>query len=87
MHSTKVALVRGQGLLIQTSSELIASQGGPRSTSQALQYIPGAFLDGVTVEGKPVYQIKSSNAFDHPPGSWFMDGRRILTKGERPEGL
>lgn len=85
MHSTKVALIRGQGLLIQTSTELADIGSYAHRTSQALQFIPGVFLEGRTVEGKPVYEIVASHCGDRTAGTFYMDGVRVGVKPERAE--
>lgn len=79
MHSTKVALVRGQGLLVQTSSEI--GPVGNKTSSQALSFVPNVYLEGRTCDGKAVYEFRSSTDGSHPPGSYFMDGKRRLPPG------
>lgn len=81
MHSTKVALLRGQGLLVQTSTELYDGESHVRTTSQALEFIPHVYLEGRTVGDRPSYEIIAANAGDRPSGSFYMDGARVLVKG------
>jgi hypothetical protein len=83
MHSTKVALVRGYGLLVQTSTELRDPQGIQPTSSQALSLVPGAYLEGYTGKDGPVYEIRSCTDGDHSPGSFFLDGVRQLTPSDR----
>jgi hypothetical protein len=79
MHSTKVALVRGQGLLIQTSTEL--GDITEKSSSQALTFVPNVYLEGRTVDFEPIFEIRSSTDGSYPPGSFFMNGIRQLPPG------
>lgn len=82
MHSTKAALVRGQGIILQTSTEFSNIASHTRTTSQALQFIPGVYLEGRTVEGKPVYEIVASHVGDRTAGTLYMDGVRVGGKTE-----
>lgn len=75
MHSTKVACVRGLGLLVQTSTELRHSQGNP-ATSQGLAFIPGAYLDGRTIEGVVQYEMRQMNDGDRSPGYCYIDDKK-----------
>lgn len=84
MHSTKAALIRGQGLLVQTSTEFSNITSHTRTTSQALTFIPGAYIEGRTVNGKPSYEIVSSSCGDRTPGTLYMDGARVSSKQEAP---
>lgn len=81
MHSTKVCLVRGAGLLVQTSTEM-GSQG-EKASSQAVAFVPGVFLQGRTYQGAILYEIEASRTGDHAPGTFHLNGVRQLGKYEK----
>jgi hypothetical protein len=83
MHSTKVGLVRGYGLLIQTSTELRDPQGIQPTSSQALAVVPGAYLEGWSEKEGIVYEIRSCTDGDRSPGSYFLDGVRQLPLADK----
>lgn len=78
MHSTKVACVAGSGLLVQTSTEL-RPHDGVRATSQALVFVPGAYLDGRTIEGVVQYEMRNMNDGNHTPGYCYIDDKKLVT--------
>lgn len=82
MHSTKVCCVRGLGLLVQTSTELRPAQGS-RSTSQALTFVPGSYLDGRTIDGVVQYEMRQMNDGDRTPGYCYIDDKRMVSPAAR----